>query len=303
MTEKTKRVLISVLLWVVAFIMTAGIAVYQKMTGPTFPVRGTEVVNGIEIKYFFFRSWTSHVPIPVKITVTDPKALEKNPDAKISAPQVKAFLNHKRHKANEPWNEKEMTRDGNDLKSSVPGQPAAGKVEYTIRVNIDGENVLINKGKSIVARFKGKVPTWILIIHIIFMFASIMFAVRASFEVFRKEGKYDWMVPWTLGITFIGGMILGPIVQKYAFGDFWTGFPFGTDLTDNKILVAIIFWVLALFLKKKSKWWVIVAATVMLAMYLIPHSVMGSELDYKTGKMKNKFSMNYSVHQIYRGDC
>jgi len=50
----------------------------------------------------------------------------------------------------------------------------------------------------------------------------------------------------------------------------------------------------ALFLKKRSKWWIILAAGVMLAMYLIPHSVMGSELDYKTGKMKNKFGMIFS---------
>jgi hypothetical protein len=40
-------------------------------------------------------------------------------------------------------------------------------------------------------------------------------------------------------------MILGPVVQYYAFGEFWTGVPFGWDLTDNKTLVAVIFWALA----------------------------------------------------------
>jgi hypothetical protein len=83
---------------------------------------------------------------------------------------------------------------------------------------------------------------------------------------------------------FIGGLILGPIVQQYAFGAFWTGWPFGHDLTDNKTIIAFIFWAIALFqvMKKKPKAgiWVIVATIVMLAVYLIPHSVLGSEIDY-----------------------
>jgi len=162
-------------------------------------------------------------------------------------------------------------------------------VEYTVRVVVDGKSVLVNKGTSVVARFKGAVPVVILIIHVILMFFSILFALRTGIEVLRKEGNYDWMVNWTLGITFAGGMILGPIVQKYAFGDYWTGFPFGYDLTDNKVLIAVIFWVLAFFLKKKSKWWVVVATIVMIITYFIPHSALGSELDYTTGKMKNKY--------------
>ncbi len=78
-------------------------------------------------------------------------------------------------------------------------------------------------------------------------------------------------------------MILGPIVQKYAFGEFWTGFPNGTDLTDNKTLIAFIGWLLALFAvvkEKKQKFWVGFATLLMFVVFLIPHSVMGSELDY-----------------------
>lgn len=277
MKTETKRVLVSLTLWMTAFILTAGIAVYQRMTGPTFPVRQTEVLKGKEVKYFFFRSFTAHTPLPVKVTAADQS--------------VKAFLNYRRYPTDKTWTEVELVRDQDALKGVIPGQPPAGKVEYSVRVNIEGENILLHQGKSIVARFKGKVPTLFLIIHIIFMFASIMFAVRTGMEVFRKEGNFRWMVYWTLAITFIGGMILGPIVQKYAFGDFWTGFPLGSDLTDNKILVAVIFWVVALFLQKRSKWWVMAAVVIMLAMYLIPHSVLGSELDYQTGKMKNKFTV------------
>lgn len=271
----------TVLLWVLAFILTLAIFVYQRLTGPTHPVRGIETFKGEKIIYGLLRSHTALEKLPVKITVTDKT--------------ITSFLNHKRYKTDDRWEESEMKREedsSDSLIGWIPGEKPAGKVEYIIRILIDKDSFLLNKGKSIVARFKGKVPSIFLILHIIFMFFSILFALRTGMETLRKEGDYYWMVNWTLGIVFIGGMILGPIVQKYAFGDFWTGFPFGFDLTDNKVLIAVFFWILASILKKKSKWWVLLAASVMIVVYLIPHSVMGSELDYKSGKMKNKYSMS-----------
>jgi len=271
-----KKTWTSVLLWVLAFFLTALTFVYQRMTGPTYPVKDKETLNGIEIGYDLLRTYTTDKgDMPVKINAADKT--------------VTASLGYKRYKTNDPWTEIDMNRDGETLAAEIPGQPVGGKIEYSIRVNIDGKNFILNKGKSVVARFKGPVPSIFLILHIIFMFLSIFFALRTCMEALRKEGNYSWMVNWTLGIVLIGGMILGPIVQKYAFGDFWTGFPFGYDLTDNKVLIAVIFWLIAFFLKKKSKWWVVLAAVIMLVIYLIPHSVLGSELDYSTGKMKNKY--------------
>ena len=72
-------------------------------------------------------------------------------------------------------------------------------------------------------------------------------------------------------------------MQKYAFGAYWTGFPLGTDLTDNKTLIAMVGWGVAWFMNRKGRegrGWIVLAAVLMLAIYLIPHSVLGSELDY-----------------------
>jgi hypothetical protein len=83
-------------------------------------------------------------------------------------------------------------------------------------------------------------------------------------------------------------MILGPIVQKYAFGAFWTGFPAGYDLTDNKTLIAFICWIVASLagMKKGKPWLTVIAAIVTLVVFSIPHSAKGSELDYSTGTVK-----------------
>ena len=97
--------------------------------------------------------------------------------------------------------------------------------------------------------------------------------------------KLAWV---TLGLMTVGGLILGPIVQKYAFGAFWTGVPFGWDLTDNKTLIMWLVWaaVCGFFVWKRAKSvrteriGVILAAVVMVVVYLIPHSLRGSELDF-----------------------
>ena len=82
---------------------------------------------------------------------------------------------------------------------------------------------------------------------------------------------------------FVGGLILGPIVQKYAFDAYWTGWPFGHDLTDNKAAVAMLFWLIAYWRMRKdrrSRAWPLMASIVVLIIWLIPHSMLGSELDY-----------------------
>jgi hypothetical protein len=72
-------------------------------------------------------------------------------------------------------------------------------------------------------------------------------------------------------------------MQYYGFGVLWTGFPVGHDLTDNKTLVAMIGWIIALFMVRKGKparGWILAASVLLLVVFLIPHSLFGSELDY-----------------------
>lgn len=119
-----------------------------------------------------------------------------------------------------------------------------------------------------------------MILTVIWSMATIIFAL-ANMPSYKKH------MGVTIIFLIIGGFILGPIVQKYSFGQFWTGWPLGEDMTDNKVLFALIAYMVAWFLRKKSygKWLAIGAAMVMMAVYLIPHSMNGSELDVDSGEV------------------
>ena len=56
------------LLWILAFVLTLSTAVYQRLTGPTHPVRGTEAFAGAEISYRFLRNESVGKDVEVAIS-------------------------------------------------------------------------------------------------------------------------------------------------------------------------------------------------------------------------------------------
>lgn len=178
------------------------------------------------------------------------------------------------------------------LSTELPNQPPAGKLLYRVALFRGDEVAIIPGDEPLVIRFKGEVPLMILIPHIIAMFASMLLAARAGLEFFGRESHLERLVYWTIGFLIVGGFIFGPIVQQYAFGALWTGWPFGTDLTDNKTAIALLAWIVvgfALNKSKKPRAWALLASIITFAVFLIPHSLLGSEYEYKTqGEQKTK---------------
>jgi hypothetical protein len=261
----------SLLLWIIAFLLTAGSAVYQRITGPTYPVSGVARLGTREIAFRLERSHGGESNAPVLLLVDDPA--------------VSGVVRWKRIKTDEPWMDAPMEHREGSLTAALPHRPPGGKIEYAVILSVAGESVIIPAGPPVVIRFRGAVPLFVLIPHILAMFLAMLLSTRAGLETFRPAPSYGKLIGWTLGILFAGGLILGPIMQWYAFGEFWTGWPLGTDLTDNKTAVAFLGWVVAaLVLRRAShpKRWILGAAILLLVVYMIPHSLLGTELDYST---------------------
>jgi len=259
----------NVFFWILAFVITVASAYYQRVTGPTYPLAGKIKLGNEEIKFILDRSHSGFSNNEVKVKVTD-----KN---------IAGTMLWKRYKTEDEWTKVEMVRSNDSLLAELPAQPSAGKLMYNVRMSLKGKEVSLSE-QPVVIRFKGDVPLWILIPHVLFMFSAMLLSTRTAFEIFTDAVKAKKYMLVTVAFLLLGGFVFGPFVQKYAFGEYWTGVPFGYDLTDNKTLIALVGWIIAavMFLKKKNeKFWITFAALLMLAVFLIPHSVLGSELDYK----------------------
>ena len=259
----------SIMWWVIALVIMLSCYTYQKMTGPTYPMLVKTELNGEKYKFNLPRTSDEDVFQLVELNIPDKK--------------VSGKFYWKRYKSQDTITIQEMQRNGDVLYAKIPHQPPAGKVAYDIFLRYDNNQPVKINSETVVLRYKGKVPAHWMLPHIIFMFLAFWFAVRTGIEALIKGDKLLKLTMWTAILLFWGGIVLGPIIQKYAFNAYWTGWPFGHDLTDNKTAAAFIMWVVALWRiskKPEQRWWAVIAALVTLAVFLVPHSVLGSEIDY-----------------------
>jgi hypothetical protein len=262
-----------VMFWVLAVVISLAAMFYQRMTGPTYPKKYEVTYQNEEYGFSVPRSNNGR-PGAYPVEVELPEAFSAN-------------LVWRLFPSEDSWSTLEMVREGDLLVSSLPHQPPAGKIEYHLELMADGELIDLQDEENVVIRFRADVPAWALIPHVLMMILAVIWSMATIIFAFANIPSYKKHVGFTIIFLLIGGFILGPVVQKYSFGQFWTGWPLGDDLTDNKTLFALIAFVAAWFLRNKSygRWLAIGAALVMLAVYLIPHSMGGSELDRESGEV------------------
>ncbi len=152
-------------------------------------------------------------------------------------------------------------------------------------------------GKPWMFRFIGEVPPYVLFPHIFFMFATVFCVVMAFLHSLkllsggsdaRPMARYTFLA---VVASFLGGYPWGIAMNYFAFGGLWEGVPFGTDATDNKtqllFLYLVMVWLVSLGSLTKGKyrdlyspktlgWFGVVSFVLMIAIYLIPHSIQFS---------------------------
>ncbi len=144
-------------------------------------------------------------------------------------------------------------------------------------------------------KYKGEVSVTVLVLHILCMFAAFFYIVEAIFGAFAmlimgEEKEFTVaQTRWVLLFSFLGGVPLGFVLNSQRFGPIWEAFPFGTDITDNKTQLVIIFWIIVAAMSWKSftcrrtgrdavspgvyATAVIIASVLSLFLYLVPHSL------------------------------
>jgi hypothetical protein len=249
-------------------LVTLASAVYQRMTGPTYPVRGHVVIGGNDVDYRLARSHDTSADQVVRVEV---------PDATVGGE-----LHWKRFPSTDTVRVEPLARRGGTLEGRLPSQPPGGKVQYQLRLVRSPELVLV-PAAPVVTRFKGPVSTYVLIPHVLAMFLGMLWSTRAGLAAIAGEPTAG--LTWTtLAFLAVGGFVLGPWMQQQAFGEWWAGVPFGFDLTDNKTLLAVLAWAIAAWrvrVAAPARVAVTLAALVTLAVFAIPHSAWGTEIDWE----------------------
>ena len=255
-------------LWVTAVAITLASAVYQRMSGPTYPLRGSVTLGGEAVSLRLTRTHPGAGDQPIVITL---------PDTAISG-----HVAWRRYPTDDPWQTMDLVRSGDTLRAALPHQPVAGKLEYQVRLERGQERAVFPERPAI-TRFRNDVPAAVLIPHVLAMFLAMLFSTAAGLAALTPGAPVRWLPLVTFSLIAVGGFVLGPIVQKAAFGEYWTGVPWGWDLTDNKTLVAGLFWAAALVRQRSgrdARAAVAIAALATLVVFAIPHSTWGSEIDW-----------------------
>ncbi len=278
----------SMLLWLAAAALTVACFVFQNRTGPTYPLEGTVDTARGPVRYKFLRS--EEIGTPLQLMLADPVPAG-----------VAGSIRWRRHKSHDAWRTTSMapgtfrfTRRGSSeelrgVGASLPSLPErAGKYEFFVDLDDGSGPRSVTGERPIFARYKAPVPPFVLVPHILVVFLSMTLAVRTGLAAL-SGGPLGRLLPATVGSLLLGAFALGPLVQWYAFGVWWSGFPFGYDWTDNKVVVELAAWLLAggaLLTSRDARRVraaVVLALAVTLAVYFIPHSIFGSEYDYTRG--------------------
>jgi hypothetical protein len=266
--------------WIIAVLITVLVAYYQRVTGPTHPVKDSVEIAGETTKLKFLRSHGGEGDGEIVFNIANQ--------------EVSGEITFRKYPTDEPWTTAAMVRDGETLTASLPHQPAAGKMEYYVSFSHGNDLTTLGEEQPIVFRFKGAVPAWLLIIHIAAMFFTFLFTTYSGILAFRKDDRFFKFLLIAILLLLVGGFFLGPWVQLYAFDEWWAGVPFGWDLTDNKTLLALLALGVAWLLNRKDQSKpiaVVIAVIIVLGVFLIPHSMFGSTLDHSTGVIERAMLM------------
>lgn len=263
------------LLWLLSFIITVIAALYQTITGPSYPDRIKVILKDKEYKLKLPRSSEGKKNAEIIFLIPDTS--------------IKAKIHYCHYRTNCKYETINFIRGNKYLVVKLPNIPPAYKYQYYIEFISDNEIIQINKKNPIIIRYRGAVPSFIMAPHIFLMFLGMLLSNLTGLMVFfKKKNLYKYSLA-TLSILTIGGIVLGCLVQKYAFGEYWTGVPFGWDLTDNKTLLAVIVWFIAVILsrKKEKPYLILLASIIILLIFSIPHSLYGSEEAFSTSISAN----------------
>ena len=256
-----------------ALLITLSAVYYQWLTDSTTPVTTTLNTGIQKFPLEFKRTHVGSNDCPVIFRISDIT--------------VTGVLFYRKFPEQDEMKKVEMKREGDNLVAYLPKQPRGNEIEYYFSFEKSGTIVMDGANAPIVVRFRGDVPDIAMIPYILLMLLSMVLSnVTGIYALFRIN-TYKYWAAATFVALAVGGLVLGPVVQKYAFNELWSEVPLGLNVSNNKTLIVIFAWLVALVMiqHKRAFFWVFLASLITFALFLFPHGLFVDQLSNETGKM------------------
>lgn len=238
------------MVWVLAVVITLSALVYQRLVGPTRPIRGTVTLGAEEVRYKIRRSFGGSSDYRVEIPSSDPA--------------WKGYVVYRRFKTDDPWARRPMSREGDRLVGTLPEQPPGGKVVFRLylyetttpndlssgeaagilvdprapgrlgpdadhgSVWVPAQSLVLPPEGAVVMRYRGHVSGWILWPHVVLMFLGMLWSNRTGLEALRRQPGFRRLTFTSLGLLTLGVLSSVPRCSGMPSAPPGQGFPSGT---------------------------------------------------------------------------
>jgi hypothetical protein len=129
---------------------------------------------------------------------------------------------------------------------------SGNEVEIKPKRNLMDKLFAGGREKLFYVTYEGKPPRPLLIFHVGFIIGAMLLMLHgfhySLVHVFNGRGLSAayWTLLSAWFLFTISVLPLGFSIAKSTFGVGWSGFPVGSDITDNKSLAVVIFWAVVL---------------------------------------------------------
>ena len=230
MAKRTRQPPGPAVLWAVACVVTVAAGVWQWHRGASGPQRGEVKISGQRVSYQLPSRGTAGEPLRVTVGV---------------APEVAGTVRWRHSQGEEPFQALTMLRDDDVLVSLLPAQPAGGWIEYELVLFGAFGLARIPSDEPVQVRSWGRASPLVVLPYLAAALLSVLFGVRAGLAAGFERPEARLLTWIAAACVTVCGVILGPLVQRSAFGAYWTGWPLGADVVDHKALVVWLAWIVA----------------------------------------------------------
>jgi len=249
--------------WFLTIVITAYVAMLQLIMESAYPII-TEVNTGKQkINVQLIRSYEGDKDCPIILPIEDIA--------------VKGYLifNLKSDSVNQK--KIDLKREGDNLIGYLPAQIPSTDVEYRVFLEREKTSLVVNDGKPITIKFKGKVPHYLIFSNGLLITLVILLSNLTGFFAVFGIKSYRWMIYLTLISFLFLNFFLHPLVQKYSLNN-WS-YSLTVWSLNSKIFFASLIWMitLLLFQRKNYRLLPIFASIITVVIFLIPHHTVGEE--------------------------